>query len=440
MTPSARQASVQILTACRRGGAWADGALKTTIEKEHLSPADARLTTRIVYGVMQNRMLIDHWIGACCAQKPEQLEPVLLDILRIGAYQILFLERIPDSAAVNESVNLAKGCGKGRASGLVNAVLRRISREKDQPLKLPQEEAERLSILYSHPVWLVKRLLQLLGKEETEAFLKENNAGAPLAVQVNSLKTSPQALKEALEAEGVEVSAHPWLSNCLILSGTGNLSALNAFRNGWFWVQDPGAWLMAFAAQPHGFVIDMCAAPGGKSFASAALMAGKGRICSCDIHPHKLKLIEAGARRLGIENLETALQDGRTERPEWRAAADTVLVDAPCSGLGIIRKKPDIRYKDPALLSGLPQIQQAILRNAAGYVKPGGTLVYSTCTILPEENEQIIAEFLHTHPQFYKEAFSLPFGQVTEGDITLWPQRCGTDGFYICRMRRMEHD
>lgn len=440
MRASARETALQVLTACRQGGAWADGALKSAIGKDRLNGPDAKLATHIVYGVMQNRILLDRYLGQYCSQRPEQLEPILLDILRIGAYQILFLDRIPDSAAVNESVELSKAHGKARAAGLVNAVLRKISREKDKPLELPESQEERLSVCYSHPQWLVERLIALLGAEEAEDFLKENNRPAPLTVQANTLKTSAEELMDALKAEGVEVEHHPWLSDCLILSGTGNLASLAAFADGGFWVQDAGAKLAVLAAQPHGTVIDVCAAPGGKSFAAAALMEGKGRIFSCDIHAHKLKLMEAGAKRLGIENMEPMLQDGRVFREDWLEAADVVMVDAPCSGLGIIRKKPDIRYKNPADLSGLPQIQRAILENAARYVKVGGTLVYSTCTILPEENEGVTDVFLSAHPQFSKEPFSLPLGRAETGELTLWPQRHGTDGFYICRMRRTDHD
>ena len=441
MKASARETALGVLQACRRDGAWADGALKTAISRDKLFPQDAALATHIVYGVLQNRLLIDYVLGAYCSQRPDKLEPVLLDILRVGAYQILFLDRIPDSAAVNEAVEQAKGHNKARAGGLINAVLRKVSQNKNA-LPLPKRAADTtrwLSVRYSHPKWLVERLLALVGEAETEAFLKDDNAAAPLTVQVNTLRTDAQALTASLEAAGVTVQPHPWLEDCLTLSATGDLTALDAFRQGWFWVQDPAAKLVSLAAdiRPGDTVIDVCAAPGGKSFGAAMALAGRGRIVSCDVHPHKLKLMEAGAERLGIACLEPLLADGREPQEALVDAAEAVIVDAPCSGLGIIRKKPDIRYKDSWTLSALPTIQRAILDNAARYVKPGGTLVYSTCTILPEENEAVTDAFLAAHPAFVQEAFALPgtMGE-TEGRVTLWPQRHGTDGFYICRMRR----
>ena len=294
-----------------------------------------------------------------------------------------------------------------------------------------------LSLRYSHPKWLVRRLLALLGREEAEAFLAADNAPAPITVQVNPLRTTAQALLERLEAEGVSARMHPWVPDCLELTGTGDLTALPAFREGDFLVQDPAARLVSAVAdiQSGERVLDVCAAPGGKSFSAAFAMKGQGRIVACDLHQNKLQRITEGARRLGLTCIETQAADGRVNRPEWRDAFDTVLVDAPCSGLGIIRKKPDTRYKRANDLFSLPVIQSEILDNAASYVRPGGVLVYSTCTILPEENEQVTDAFLAQHPDFSMEPFSLPVGE-TDGRITLWPQRHGTDGFYICRMRR----
>lgn len=438
MSTAARETALRVLVSCRKGGAWADGALKTAIAKDRLTGADAALATRLVYGVVQNRAWLDFRLGEFCSQKVEKLEPVLLDILRLGAYQILFLDRVPDSAAVNEAVNQAKGHRMARAAGLVNAVLRKLSAHKDQPPRLPENPADRLSLLYSHPRWLTERLLELVGEEETEAFLREDNGTPPVYVQTNPLRTTAQALAEELSAAGVTVVPHPWLPGCLQLSGTGDLTALPAFQEGRLLVQDPAAHLAVLAAAPRpgDRVIDTCAAPGGKSFAAAMEMEGRGEILSCDLHAHKLRLIEAGAARLGISCIRTLLADGRVERPELLGSADVVIVDAPCSGLGIIRKKPDIRQKKAQELQGLPQIQRDILANAAKYVRPGGTLLYSTCTILPEENEGVTDAFLDSHPDFSRENFTLPhFGQVA-GQLTFWPQRHGTDGFYVCRMKR----
>ena len=435
-----RKAALRVLVNCRTNGAWADAALNVQIRRDGLSGADAALCSRIVYGVLQNQLLLDHYISAYCSQKPDHLQPPLLDILRIGAYQILFLDKIPDSAAVNESVELAKIFKRGQAAGLVNAVLRKISKNKDNLPEIPGQNPERtLSIRYSHPRWLVKRLLPILGVEETEKFLAANNDVAPMTVQVNPLKTSVEKLTAELTEAGVTVKPHAWVPDCLELSGTGGLTALRAFRDGDFMVQDPAARLVSLIAdvKPGQRVLDVCAAPGGKSFSAAFAMGNQGSIQSCDLHENKLKRVRESAERLGITCIEAAPADGRVFKPEWENAFDVVLVDAPCSGLGIIRKKPDTRYKKADELFALPVIQTAILENAARYVAPGGTLVYSTCTILPEENEQVSDAFLAEHPEFSRESFTLPepVGK-TDGRLTLWPQRHDTDGFYICRMTR----
>ena len=440
MTSPARMTALRVLVSCRTNNSWADAALKAQLSRDGLSGADAALCSRIVYGVMQNRMLLDHYIGCFCSQKPDHLQPPLLDILRIGAYQILYLDKVPDSAAVNEAVEMTKIVKKGQAAGLINAVLRKISQNKNDLPAIPDRDSERyLSIKYSHPKWLVKRLVNLLGAEEAEAYLAANNGVAPLTAQVNPMKTTAEKLMAELAEAGVTATVHPWVSGCLELSGTGDLTALPAFQRGEFLVQDPAARLVSLIAEikPGQNVLDVCSAPGGKSFSAAFAMENNGSIISCDLHENKLKRIREGAERLGITCIETQAADGRVFRPEWEGAFDTVLVDAPCSGLGIIRKKPDTRYKKADDLFTLPMIQAAILDNAARYVRPGGTLVYSTCTVLPEENEQVSDAFLAEHPDFVGEAITLPapVGRV-EGGLTLWPQRHGTDGFYICRMKR----
>lgn len=436
---SARETALRVLSSCRTGGAWADAALRAQLGRDGLSGPEASLCSRIVYGVTQNRLLLDFYIAAYCSQKPDHLQPPLTDILRIGAYQILFLDKVPDSAAVNTSVELAKTAGRGQAAGLINAVLRKISRNRDDLPAIPErDKAKYLSIRYSHPKWLVKRLLTILGREEAERFLAANNGQPPAAAQVNPLRGTAAALREALEAEGIETASHPWLPDCLLLSGTGDLERLNAFREGRFYIQDPAARLAVSAmdVKPGDRVLDVCAAPGGKSFAAAIAMEDRGHVLACDLHENKLKRVREGAERLGLTCIETVAADGRKSRPEWVERFDAVLVDAPCSGLGIIRKKPDVRYKKADDLFSLPVIQHDILESASAYVRPGGTLVYSTCTILPEENGQTVDAFLADHPDFSRETFFLPSLGEVPGEITLWPQRHGTDGFYICRMRR----
>lgn len=440
MSANARETALRVLISCRNNGAWADAALKAQMNRDGISGADAALCSRMVYGVLQNQLLLDFYLTAYCSQKPDHLQFPLLDILRLGAYQILFLDKVPDSAAVNESVKLAKLFGRGAASGLVNAVLRKVSQNKEKLPGIPErDEARYLSIKYSHPKWLVKRLLGILGREETEQFLAANNTVAPITAQVNPLKTTEEALIAELEASGVTVKHHRWVPGCLELSGTGDLTTLAAFCAGKFQVQDPAARLVAMIAgvKPGDRVLDVCAAPGGKSFSAAFAMGNQGSITACDLHENKLKRVVEGAERLGVTCMETAAADGRLNRSEWVEAFDVVLVDAPCSGLGIIRKKPDTRYKKADDLFTLPVVQSAILENASTYVRSGGILVYSTCTILPEENEELVSVFLAEHPDFTMEPFALPepVGE-NQGSLTLWPQRHDTDGFYICRMKR----
>ena len=343
-----RETALRVLIACRTNGAWADAALQAQIKRAALSRRDAALCSRLVYGVLQNQLLLDFYIGTYCSQRPDHLQPPLQDILRLGAYQILYLEKVPDSAAVNSSVELAKHMKRGQAAGLVNAVLRKLSQNKDRLPAIPdQDEAKYLSIRYSHPKWLVKRLLPILGRTETEVFLACGNTQPPITAQINTCRTTAERTAEALAVEGVRAEAHPWMPACLLLSGTGDLEHVEAFQSGSFYIQDPAARLsvMASGIKPGERMLDVCAAPGGKSFAAAIQMGDRGTVLACDIHQNKLKRIHDGAARLGLQSIETTAVDGRIFRAEWEGRFDLVLVDAPCSGLGIIRKKPDISIK-----------------------------------------------------------------------------------------------
>lgn len=435
---NARDTALEVLLSVSAANAWSDGSLKRTIAKNGLDSRDAALCSRIAYGVIQNRAYLDYYIDLWCAQPARKLEPLILNILRIGAYQILFMDKVPHRAAVNEAVEMTKRHGRPKASGMVNAVLRKfVTNWLDLPPLPSGSVAETLSVRYSHPLWLVKRLVEILGEEEAEQYLASNNAIVPTTVQTNTMKTEPKKLENALQAAGAEVTPHPWLEGCFEVSGTGDLERMELFRDGMFTVQDAAARLVSTVAQcgEEDNVLDVCSAPGGKSFAIAIDRKDHGKIISCDIHPHKLKLIEKGAERLGLTSITTALADGREEHTAWLGKADVVVADVPCSGLGIIRKKPDIRYKKAEELANLPSIQRDILNNASRYVRDGGTLVYSTCTVLPEENEDVVAWFLKNHPEFTLSPFELthPLGKC-DGMLTLWPHRHGTDGFFICRM------
>ena len=440
----AREAAMLALNACQRQGGWSDGALKKQLSAAELSGRDAALATQLCFGVLQNQMLLDFYLAKFSNIPLKRMEGKVVQTLRLGAYQMLFLTRIPHSAAVNSAVALVKAhCKNPRAAGMVNGILRSMERSLQNMPVIPQgDPVAYLSTLYSHPEWLVKEFILSLGEEETAQLLAADNSQPPTAVMVNTTRTTVEALKAMLEADHVEAEPHPWLENCLLLSRTGDLERLEAFQQGLFYVQDPASRLsvLAAGAEPGMRVLDCCAAPGGKSFAAAIAMENQGELVSCDLHPHKKKLIQAGADRLGLTIITPKTADGKVFRPEWESAFDLVLVDAPCSGLGVIRKKPDIRYKDPAPLADLPAVQLDILRNAARYVKPGGTLMYSTCTLLYRENGEVVETFLAENNSYKAEAFPLPgpVGLVQGGSVTLWPHRHGTDGFFISKMRREE--
>ena len=440
----AREVALLTLNACHRQGGWSDNILKKQLAQAGLDSRDGALATQLCFGVLQNQLLLDFYLSKFSNLPLKRMEGKVVQALRLGAYQMLFLTKIPHSAAVNRSVELTRAhCKNPRAPGMVNAILRNLERNLNSLPTIPQEDpANYLSILYSTPEWLVKEFLLILGEDETAKLLAANNTRPPITAMVNTVKTSSQALLEKLKEERVEAKEHPWLPDCLILSKTGDLERLSAFQEGLFYIQDPASRLSVQAAEvkPGMRVLDCCAAPGGKSFAAAIAMENRGEVISCDLHPHKKKLIQAGADRLGLTIVTPMTADGKVFRPEWEQAFDRVLVDAPCSGLGVIRKKPDIRYKDPAPLEDLPQVQKAILDNASRYVRPGGVLLYSTCTVLRRENEQVAQDFLSCHPDFKGEDFTLPdtIGLSLNGMLTLWPHRQGTDGFFICKLRKRE--
>ena len=441
----AREAALLTLNTCQRQGGWSDGALKKQLAAGGLEGREAALATQLCFGVVQNQLLLDFYLSKFSNIPLRRMESKVVQALRLGLYQMLFLSRIPQSAAVNSSVELTRThCKNPRAPGMVNAILRSLQRNLNQLPTIPQNDpAEYLSILYSHPVWLVEELLPLLGSEGTAEYLQANNSQPPITAMVNTTRATTQQVAQLLEEQGVEVASHPWLEDCLILNKTGNLERLDAYQQGLFYVQDPASRLMALASGASGDmrVLDVCAAPGGKSFAAAIQMENRGEVISCDLHPHKKKLIQAGADRLGLSIIKPMTADGKVRREEWVSAFDLVLVDAPCSGLGVIRKKPDIRYKDPEPLAALPSVQRRILENVSSYVRPGGTLLYSTCTLLRRENENVVSAFLEAHPQFGPEPFQLPGVPGAEGSswmLTLWPHIQGTDGFFISRMKKRE--
>ncbi len=435
---SARSTALAVLIGCRKSGAWSDGALKEKLRQDGLDARDAALATRLCYGVLQNRLLLDFYLAAFLSCPMKKLQPVVLDILRLGAYQLTATGRIPAPAAINEAVEQAKKSANRQAAGLVNGVLRSLSRAIAQG-KLPQPPD--LATKYSHPAPLVALLRENVGEERLEALLRSDNDAPETVVQHNPLRCSVETLHAHWKKRDVRWKRHPWMAGCFLISGSPE--ALPGFQEGFFYVQDAAARLAAQAAglRPGTRVLDCCAAPGGKSFAAAIEMRNEGEILSCDIHPHKLALIEAGAARLGVEIVRTFEQDAAAPRGEWFGAMDAVLVDAPCSGFGVIRKKPDIRYKDLPSLEALPELQERILQNASRYVKPGGTLLYSTCTILRRENEGVVDAFLKRNPDFAPETIPLPEGLRHAGGamLTLLPCDDECDGFFMAKLRKNEN-
>lgn len=436
MADTARQAACRVLARCRKNAAWSEEAIRAEISRSGLNENDAALCSKISIGVLQNSSLLDYYINCYSNTPTGKLNPKVLDILRLSAYQILFLDKIPVFAAVNEGVKLCKAGENSKAAGLVNAVLRRIAEQRTELPEVPGKgTAQYLSTVYSHPLWLAEMCIREHGYDFTEHFLAANNEQAPIFAHINPLRRERDLCSE-LSGFGAEATEFP---SCIRLRTTAGITETAAFRDGAFYIQDLAAHLAAVAGnpQPGMTVLDACAAPGGKSVACAMRMGNRGRIISCDIHEKKLRMIEENAQRLGISIIDTLPMDARKPYEGMKDIADLVIADVPCSGLGVIRRKPEIRWKPQAEINRLPEIQSDILEGLFPCVKAGGVLVYSTCTIRREENGDVIDAFLSRHPDFSLEAFVLPvLGSVPEGRITLWPHIHDTDGFFICKLRK----
>ena len=426
---TARELALMALESFRREGKNADEILDGLLRRHPIDTRESALGSRIFYVTLQNLYFCDFHIAEHSSLRPEKLEPKVLDILRISVSQILFFDKVPDYAAVDAAVKL---CGKlryQRAAGLVNAVLRRVAADKG---RMPPGEgtAQYLSVRYSTPLWLVDDYIEQIGFDECEKLLQANNAETPATAQVNTLRTDTQSVLALFQDAGLSVWEHPWLPNAFEFENAGNIAVLPGFRDGLFYIQDAAARLAvsALSLAPGLRLLDICAAPGGKSFSAALDMGGDGEILACDISERRLRNIGSGAERLGISIIETRKMDARSPDAEFVGGFDAVLADVPCSGLGVIRKKPDIRYKSPEEFRSLPPAQLEILEGAALCVRPGGVLVYSSCTTRTEENEDVISAFLKNNGAFRLD--------TENGMRTLWPHIHGTDGFFICKMIR----
>ena len=436
---NAREAALLCLERCRREGAWSGQTMDEIIKRASLDKREAALAFRLCLGVLQNTSLFDFYIDKFSSVKAKKLEPKVRDILMLGIYQIIYTN-IPHRAAVNESVSLCKKGGYERAAGLVNAVLRRVSESTGDMPEVPGAgTAEHLAIKYSHSKWLVDRIVGEQGYEHIEAFLASNNSERPLTLQINTLKIKPTEYKAFLDENGIEYKEHEFFDSCIFLEG-GSVSQLPGFDDGLFYVQDEAARAAAeiAGAEPGMRVLDACSAPGGKSFASAIRMQNTGSILSCDIHDKKLRLVREGAARLGIDIIETQAADARKLDESFNGAFDLVIADVPCSGIGVISKKPEIRWKKEHEINGLPEIQLDILRRLSDCVKPGGTLLYSTCTVFKAENEELVEQFLREREDYALEAFRLGDKFIDNGMHCFWPNIDGTDGFFAAKLKRIK--
>jgi 16S rRNA (cytosine967-C5)-methyltransferase len=437
---SPRQTAFEALLKIQKDSAYSNLVLDSMLsENSDLDERDKAFVTNLVYGSLDHMIIIDYNLSLYLNQPSKKLKPELHTVLVLGAYQILFMDRVPDHAAVSESVQLAKVNKSSFAASLVNAVLRRVA---DNGLKFPEKienSAEYLSVRYSCPEWLTELWINSYGYENAEGIASRALDVPPLTVRVNTLRTGNEDLMWKLAEEGVISEPCDTVENALFLSGTGAVDSLESYKEGLFHAQDISSQLCCRALNPEAgdAVFDMCAAPGGKTFTMAEMMNGGGIVKSFDIYQSRVDLIKEGAKRLGLPNVKTFFSDASFYNPNY-GTADKILCDVPCSGLGIIRRKPEIRFKNKPEIDKLPELQYKILCNSAKYLKQGGRLVYSTCTLNPGENENVCDRFLSEHPEFSTEEFLPEIKRYSPGDryLTLMPHIHDTDGFFMAVFRR----
>lgn len=435
MSDCARVSAIKVLLRIERESAYSNLALNSRLKESKMNAADRALFSALVMGVLERKITLDYNLSLYLAKDIEKLKPEVLAILRAGAYQILYMERIPDSAAVNESVKAARELGCAYAAGLINAVLRKVS---ENSLILPEDASKlkSLSVIYSVPEDLAGLLTESLGFDGACGFLESSFGQPSMVIRVNTLKTDLETLIKILESEGVKAQRNALCENALTVEGAGGLTNLRSFADGLYHVQDISSQLCvkALDPKPGDTLIDMCASPGGKSFTAAQYMNGEGELYSFDLTQNRLGLIKDGAERLGITNIKPAQNDASKYNADITFSSK-VLCDVPCSGIGVIRKKPEIRYKPVCGFKELSEIQYGILKTSSLYVKEKGTLVYSTCTVNPAENREIALKFLCENPEFTSVKV-LPEIERGAGDgdfLTLLPHIHGSDGFFISK-------
>lgn len=448
MPASTRTAVVRALQRLRRENGYSNMVLDGLLSRGEIPPQDQAFASRLFYGVLERQMTLDYVLGSCSSQPLRRCHPVVLDTLRAGSYQLLFMDKIPPSAAVNEAVRCAKALKQGHASGFVNGVLRQVSRRGRELLEGLPEGEEGDEIRYSCPGELISMWKEDYGQAVTYGLLGSLNETPDAVLRVNTLLTTPDVFAQTLQNYGINYQTCRNLPACFRLKCSSLLKNLESEATNWYYYQDIASqWAcLAFGARPGERVADVCAAPGGKSFTVAQDMENRGELMSGDIHAFKCEDMERRARALGIQILQTGVRDAGTPCPgEWRQSFDRVMCDVPCSGLGVIRRRPEIRYKPLASLNGLPELQYTILRQSAEMVRPGGVLQYSTCTLRREENEQVVTRFLRENPQFSPRILPISAcfdaaGAPPHWYITLFPHIHQTDGFFIAGFIRNEVD
>ncbi len=432
---SARQVAFEALLKVHRDGAYSNLAVDSLLkENQGLDERDRAFVCNLVYGTLDRLMLIDYNLSLYLNQPVRKLRPELHTILRMGTYQLLFMDKVPSRAAVNESVNLAKVNKSSFAASLVNAVLRRVS---DNGLRLPEgdeKDPNFLSIKYSCPEWIISLWIDAYGFENAIALAEKALEAPNVVIRANTTRISADELIWKLAEEGVISEKTDIAKDALILSNTGSVEELEAYKEGLFHAQDLASQICckALDPKPGEIVFDMCSAPGGKAFTIAEIMENKGVVRAFDVYQSRVELIKKGAERLGLENVFSYLSDASIFNENY-GFADKVLCDVPCSGLGIIRRKPEIRFKSRNDIDNLPELQYRILCNSIRYLKDGGRIVYSTCTLNPKENSEICNRFLNEHPEFSSVEIMPELQRYSIDDkfLTLMPHIHSTDGFFV---------
>lgn len=437
-----REAIARLLTDIEKDQSYIQLTLKQ--ELSAFEVLDRAFMTEVINGTIKYKIRLDYIISQYSKTPLSKMKPLIRNILRMSVYQLLFLEKIPASAAINEAVKIVHKRKMSNLAGFVNGILRTIDRQRDK-IVYPDQTKDRmayLSVYYSMPEWLIKNWLDEYSVEIVEKICNALNERPRVSIRTNRLKTSYENLYETLEKEGMEVTKGNLLpQECLYIGGTGAIQEIPSFKRGEWTVQDESAMLVAhvLAPNPGDRVLDMCSAPGGKSTHIAELMGNKGHVISTDLHAHKIEIIEKNSKRLGCTIVEPVLQDGTKRVQAWEGTFDKVLLDAPCSGLGIIKRKPDIRYsKSKEDLEQIAALQKELLDTAVSYLKEGGNLVYSTCTLSKKENEELVKYALTKHnlaldaiEAFVPEQLK-PYVQEG-GYVQILPFVAQTDGFFIAK-------